>query len=1552
MKPVANLVIEMAANVARLEKDMQSARRSVDGAMQKIQRSAQMAMRALGALGLGLGAAQLTSFVKSAIDAGDRMQKLSQQTGIAVQNIAGLQLAFRQGGGTAADMEMAINRLVIGMDKQGASFKKLNIQSTDTFGALSEISNIFQKMPDGAEKSALANDLFGRSGARLIPILNQGAEGLQSYIELSNRLGTSVTPEVAKQFEKYNDTMDTVGAAMEGLAMQAATSLVPVLQSVADTLISLFESGAVKRGVDSLVTAFQLLAVVMTSKVIEGITGVIGRTITMTATLTAATAATRAYTIAQIGMSGVMALMGGPVGIVVTAASALIYFTEEAFKAETTTDGLAKSLNVTNAEMVNMTKIQIEKKIIDVALELQKLEIQLLEAALAQDALNESMSDPEAYAFEGGKISTQMNFVNKRSAALFNILERLKQQLVDTNKETTNTGNGLGDLGNSATKTAETITKLIEKYRLETDALVMSTEEKERAAFTQALLNEGIKEGTQSYKEYLDLFNMARLERRTLESQLKYIEEEKKANEKRLADRIAEEEKFAQEAQKINDQIGQSLTDALVNGGQSAKDFISNMFKTLILRPILQPIISGTLGALGVGAAGAAFGGTTGGAAGGGMDIFGLGSALKSGYDVLSGGFTAVGNAASSLASSMLGADAAALAFMEGTGATATAAAGQLSSISATAASVGAAATVLAGVAAGLAAGSFISGEFSFFGGNQMIATAGGTAIGAAIGTYILPGIGTAIGAAIGGTVGGLVNRAFGRGPKETQAAGITGTLNVLGGELQAFSDWRQKGGWFRSSKSGTQLTQLDVELSNFFSGSTQAIGASVSILANSIGQSAENIGQFSQQIRLDLLNLSDEEAQARISEALNDFSNNLVNFVVPSIQFMAKSGETATETLTRLSSSLLSVNRAFAMLDIKVLDLSLNSAQAASNLVDLTGGIDGFTQKIDFFYQNFVSAQDRANLLTAQATDVFNQLGIAMPTTRDGFKQLFDVIAGSGSASLTAALLNIAPVINEVIGFTEQLEQANRQVSDAIRNERLGLEQQILQVLGDTVTLRERELLALDASNRALQLQLYGIADAEGALSEAINATDIAFGNLQQSLSVQLNNTLADLQKQFDALTNSLNQQVTAAQASQQVANQNLGNLRSIFSLLDREINSLLNSTLTAQTASQGLAFITRALATAQQTGYLPDQEQLSSAISAARGGLGTDQFTSAFEQRRATLSLTNQLVQLQGITAGQTTATERQLQVAEEQLLVLYARLEQAAEQYAADQEAARSDFDRQLDLAQNQINALRDVDDSVFGVEQAIKVLGDRIDAERASMTFLQQQMINLQQDANARAAAEIERQNAERLAAETRAAQEAQAIRDAKAQADARAAADAQAAEEQRQAAAQAKAEADARAAAAAVADAARLEAIRLANQEGVFGGTFLGDLLGIGGGSTSYDPNADEYGNVVEDNYSYNAEGGRFQGGLSMVGEEGPEMVNFARPSMIYTAGETAEIFNGGSKTNDVAYEVRQLRQENQAQSRAMVSLQARMTRLIERWDGDGLPEERYEDATA
>jgi flagellar biosynthesis chaperone FliJ len=85
-----------------------------------------------------------------------------------------------------------------------------------------------------------------------------------------------------------------------------------------------------------------------------------------------------------------------------------------------------------------------------------------------------------------------------------------------------------------------------------------------------------------------------------------------------------------------------------------------------------------------------------------------------------------------------------------------------------------------------------------------------------------------------------------------------------------------------------------------------------------------------------------------------------------------------------------------------------------------------------------------------------------------------------------------------------------------------------------------------------------------------------------------------------------------------------------------------------------------------------------------------------------------------------------------------------------------------------------------------------------------------------------------------------------------------------------------------------------------------------------------------------------AAGGMHMGGLRMVGENGPEL-EVTGPARYFSAGQTASMMGGGA---EVAQELRGLREENKAQARALVGLQSRMTRLLERWDGDGIPEER------
>lgn len=110
---VGTLTIEMAANIVRLQQDMEKARKSVEGTMAQIGKAASVATAALGALGAGLSVAAFANWIKSAINAADVMSDISQRTGVAVKDLAGLQLAFKYGGTSAEAMQSGMVKLSV-----------------------------------------------------------------------------------------------------------------------------------------------------------------------------------------------------------------------------------------------------------------------------------------------------------------------------------------------------------------------------------------------------------------------------------------------------------------------------------------------------------------------------------------------------------------------------------------------------------------------------------------------------------------------------------------------------------------------------------------------------------------------------------------------------------------------------------------------------------------------------------------------------------------------------------------------------------------------------------------------------------------------------------------------------------------------------------------------------------------------------------------------------------------------------------------------------------------------------------------------------------------------------------------------------------------------------------------------------------------------------------------------------------------------------------------------------------------------------------------------
>jgi hypothetical protein len=240
----------MAANIVRLQQDMEKAKNTVAGAMQSIQKSASMAATALGAIGVGLSVAAFTGWIRSAIDAADETNKMAQKIGVAVKDVAGLQLAFRQAGIEGGALQTSMSKLSVAIANGNDALVAMNINTRNADGTLKstrqvlgEVADKFASYEDGASKTALAIQLFGKAGAELIPLLNAGADSLDAFDEMARKLGLTLTAETAARAEKFNDTLDLMGQGFKGISMQVAAELLPTLEGLADQFFSSMTEG-------------------------------------------------------------------------------------------------------------------------------------------------------------------------------------------------------------------------------------------------------------------------------------------------------------------------------------------------------------------------------------------------------------------------------------------------------------------------------------------------------------------------------------------------------------------------------------------------------------------------------------------------------------------------------------------------------------------------------------------------------------------------------------------------------------------------------------------------------------------------------------------------------------------------------------------------------------------------------------------------------------------------------------------------------------------------------------------------------------------------------------------------------------------------------------------------------------------------------------------------------------------------------------------------------------------------------------------------------------
>ena len=199
-----------------------------------------VAMRAFGAV---------TSAVGDAFDRIDALSKASVRLGVATDELARLQHAAKLAGvdsdtlvGSLSKLQVAINRAASddtnitasAFGRLGLDAKQLGTLSVDA--ALRQVVKGFDGVTNATERAVIAQQLFGKSGGELLPLLLSGSVALEQAAKDADKLGLSVGTMASVEVEMANDAWSTFKEALAGAANTAAVELAPYLYEISNWL--------------------------------------------------------------------------------------------------------------------------------------------------------------------------------------------------------------------------------------------------------------------------------------------------------------------------------------------------------------------------------------------------------------------------------------------------------------------------------------------------------------------------------------------------------------------------------------------------------------------------------------------------------------------------------------------------------------------------------------------------------------------------------------------------------------------------------------------------------------------------------------------------------------------------------------------------------------------------------------------------------------------------------------------------------------------------------------------------------------------------------------------------------------------------------------------------------------------------------------------------------------------------------------------------------------------------------------------------------------------
>lgn len=241
----------------------QAAFAAVSRSFDSISTKATSVSAGVAGVGAAIGGALALVNAKGLIDVLDGLDEMSEKTGVSVEKLSELRYAGETSGTSLEALSSGFSKLsklmgeAAGGGKEAQSvFQALGVEFKNTDGTLrkqedvlGDVADKFAGYEDGAGKAALAQKVFGKSGADMLGLLNLGKKGIEDLRVEAQQLGAIYSGDLAKDAATFNDNLKKLELASQAASISIGGPLLGSLVRITNQIIEAKKEGSLLNAV-------------------------------------------------------------------------------------------------------------------------------------------------------------------------------------------------------------------------------------------------------------------------------------------------------------------------------------------------------------------------------------------------------------------------------------------------------------------------------------------------------------------------------------------------------------------------------------------------------------------------------------------------------------------------------------------------------------------------------------------------------------------------------------------------------------------------------------------------------------------------------------------------------------------------------------------------------------------------------------------------------------------------------------------------------------------------------------------------------------------------------------------------------------------------------------------------------------------------------------------------------------------------------------------------------------------------------------------------------